>query len=88
MLNKKLVRVSPHLIDSLLLVTGVLMIIHSAYSSSLPGWMMVKFALIAIYIGLGIITMKREAHRKWTFPLAIGCFITAAYLAINKPSMV
>lgn len=85
MLKHTVVRTGPHLVDTLLLATGLVMVFSIGYHASLPSWLVVKFVVIILYIVTGIFYFRLERFSKITLPLALGFFFTTAYLAINKP---
>ncbi len=81
-----LVRFGPHLIDTLLLASGVALWMTLGVSPLTAGWFGVKLLLIVVYILLGI-TAFRTHHRGQAvlvFLAALAIFLTIAWLALFK----
>lgn len=58
-LQRRWVKVAPHLVDTLLLVLGVvLMVILSLWPHQHP-WLAAKLIALLVYIGLGTVAIKR-----------------------------
>lgn len=55
--NHKLVKVLPHVIDTLLLVLGVVMA-YQLSISPFSGWLAAKLVGLLAYIGFGVVTMR------------------------------
>ncbi|KAF0806706.1 invasion gene expression up-regulator, SirB [Alcanivorax xiamenensis] len=59
MLRRRWVRVTPHLVDTLLLILGVtLMVLLRAWPHQTP-WLAAKLLALVAYIGLGTMAIKR-----------------------------
>ncbi|AOE48741.1 SirB2 family protein [Kangiella sediminilitoris] len=86
MLTKKWVKITPHVIDTLLLLSGVLLL-ATFYGWTVTSWLAIKLLLIVVYIGFGIITFKtnKTSLRGIAFTLAIISFASILYLARIKP---
>lgn len=59
LLEKKIVRIAPHIIDTVLLTAGVVL---SALAQQYPGidsWLTVKIVALIAYIVLGVFALKR-----------------------------
>jgi uncharacterized membrane protein SirB2 len=56
--NTKLVRIAPHVIDTLLLVFGIALAVQLSLSPVSNGWLMAKIAGLIDYIGCGVMTMR------------------------------
>lgn len=82
-----LVRFGPHLIDTLLLASGIALWILMSYSPITSGWFGVKLILIVVYIVLGIsaFRQKSSAGAVLTYLAALAVFVLIAALALFKP---
>jgi len=60
--TQKWVKITPHVIDTLLLALGVAMAI-SLRISPLEGWLAAKLIGLLAYIGFGVLTMRAATHR-------------------------
>lgn len=85
MLQKKWVKISPHIIDTLLLASGITLWV-TWYGAVFQSWITAKLILIVLYIVFGIITFKASSKglRGIAFSLAIISFATILYLARTK----
>lgn len=80
LLNHRLTRVLPHLVDTLLLGSAIGMAILIRQYPFADGWLTAKFIALLVYIALGSVALKRgRTHtiRKAAFVAALA---TAAYL--------
>jgi len=69
---RRCVRIGSQLIDSALLGSALLLLGALQVNPFLQPWLCVKLALLLVYIGFGILALRR---RKWLcFVLALGCF--------------
>lgn len=74
------VRIGSQLIDSALLGSALLLLSALQINPLMQPWLCVKLALLLVYIGFGILALRR---RKWFFfVLALGCF--AMMLSVAK----
>lgn len=82
-----LVRFGPHLIDTLLLASGVALWILMSYSPIASGWFGLKLILIVVYIvlGIGAFRQKSAPAAVLTYLVALAVFILVAALAVYKP---
>ena len=85
MLQKKWLKITPHIIDTLLLASGITLWVTWYGAVSMP-WLNFKVLMIIAYIVFGIITFKTQtkALRGIAFTLAIGSFATILYIARTK----
>ncbi|WP_111641315.1 SirB2 family protein [Marinimicrobium alkaliphilum] len=85
--HTKPIRIAPHVIDTLLLVTGFTLAGMMRFSPGDHPWLMGKLILIVVYIGFGIAAMKSGSFgKRMIFALlALSTFITIMVLAFLKP---
>ncbi|PJG60417.1 SirB2 family protein [Aeromonas cavernicola] len=60
-LQQKWLKVLPHINDTFLLLCGVLLAVMLQMSPSQQPWLMAKLIALMLYIGLGIMALKRTA---------------------------
>ena len=89
-LQRRWVRVVPHINDSVLLLSGVALIVSQGFYpfTEQQSWLTAKLFGVIIYILLGHVALGRR-HRslslRWvTFILAVSCFCLIAQAAITK----
>ncbi len=80
LLNKKVVKVLPHIIDTFLLISAIVLVVMiGIYPFTASGaWITAKVIALFFYIGFGTMTIKRaksQTQRAVFFVLAIATFI-------------
>jgi uncharacterized membrane protein SirB2 len=86
LLQKKLVKILPHIIDTLLLVSAFALAITLKYTPGAHPWLMTKIVLLVVYIILGIIAFKNANPRvrKLSWLVALVVFIYIFSVAMTK----
>ena len=80
--QNKLVRVVPHIIDTILLLSAIALVIMSRQYPFVTAWVTAKLVAVIIYIAAGVMLMrvaKEHWHRVAAFGLALVSF---AYILI------
>ena len=83
-LQAKWVRISPHIIDTVLLLSAIGMLVSAGM---FPAWVHVKIALLVVYIGLGVMAFRKAktSGQKAGFLLAaIAVYLFIVSVAITK----
>ncbi|MEP5569226.1 MAG: SirB2 family protein [Halioglobus sp.] len=78
--DARLVRVLPHLIDTLLLASAVAMLFIWGVSPLELPWVMAKIVALLVYIGLGMAVMRFAKSREWRVTAYIAALAVAAYI--------
>ncbi|MDZ7668883.1 MAG: SirB2 family protein [Gammaproteobacteria bacterium] len=76
--REKWVRIAPHVVDTLLLILGVIMAIQLSMSP-FSGWLGAKLLGLLAYIGFGVLTM-RAASRPLQLVGFLGALLSVAYI--------
>ena len=88
MLKRRWVRILPHLINTLLLVTGFAVAwIGWRYPVELHGWITAKVIALVVYIVLGVIAFKRGRPAPVRIAAFFGALAVYGYIvlvALNK----
>lgn len=90
MLQKRWVRILPHLNDTILFISGIVLVfITHMYPFTPQGaWLTEKLFGVIIYILLGYVALgkrERSVNLRWlAFLLALGCFYLVIRLATTK----
>lgn len=77
LLNKKWVRIAPHIIDTVLLITAFSLAFMINQYPFFAGWLTVKLLGLVVYIVLGVIALKKgktKAVRGVAFVVALATF--------------
>ena len=77
LLQHKLTRIAPHVVDTLFLLSGIFMLVIAAMNPFTQPWLLAKFAALIAYIVLGTIAIRRgptKNARVVAFVAAIAVF--------------
>lgn len=82
-----LVRFGPHIIDTLLLASGVGLWWITRYAPWVQGWFGLKLFLVLVYIALGIAAFRARSRNGAVglYLMALFCFLAIGGLALFKP---
>ncbi|MEZ5505217.1 MAG: SirB2 family protein [Gammaproteobacteria bacterium] len=86
MLQKKWVKIVPHVVDTLLLVCAIALCVILSQYPFVESWLTVKVVMLVAYIGLGMVALKRgktKAIRTVAFFAALASFLFMASVAIS-----
>lgn len=89
-LQAKWVKISPHIIDTFLLVIGVVMAIKLALNPVEQLWLAEKLLAIVFYIFTGLYTLKFARNRSMQilgYLGALGWFMLVARIAMTKQNI-
>lgn len=89
MLNKKLVKIAPHVINTIMLVSGVVLAVHLGMKPGAHPWLMAKIIGLVVFIILGVGAFKVR-HRLLQKILWLDALVVFAYIisvAITKNPM-
>ena len=85
----KVLRFVPHINDTLLLFTGMMLMTITRYVPfGNADWLGVKLILVVLYVLVGMFCLKsppRSAKWRIGYALSIGCLCTIYWLATYKP---
>lgn len=86
MLRKKWVKILPHVISAILLVSGIVLAVHLSMSPGSQPWLMAKIIGLIAYIGLGVAAFKvpNPNARKLLWISALIVFAYIVSVAISK----
>ncbi len=86
MLSKKWVKILPHIISTILLVSGIVLAVELNMSPGSQPWIMAKIIGLVVYIGLGVAAFKvpNPTARKLLWISALIVFAYIVSVAISK----
>lgn len=88
LLTQRWLKIAPHVIDTLLLLSGILLVFIGSWLSADYGWIVAKIIALLGYIGLGVIAMRSHGKNRWlAFAGALLCFVYIAMVAVNKQAL-
>lgn len=84
-LNHRVWQVAPHIVDTLLLASGVALWITAGWP--ILSWLGVKLVLVLAYILAGMAAFKADDHSRASalYVLALIVFLGIAAMALHKP---
>jgi uncharacterized membrane protein SirB2 len=87
-LSAQWVRIVPHLIDTLLLASAIALVLMSHQYPLQQHWLTVKVVALLLYIGLGMVALKRGRTRttrtlSWLAALGVFAYIVAVAVSRN-----
>lgn len=80
-LQRKPVRIAPHVIDALFLVSGIAMLYVLSINPFTQSWLIAKFGGLVIYVLLGTIAIKRGPTLQIRVIALVGAVSVFAYIA-------
>lgn len=80
MMQRPWVRIVPHVVDSVLLLSGAWLAFQLG-ASGVRGWLPAKLVALVVYIVLGSIALKRGRTRGVRAAAAVAAVLTFAYIA-------
>lgn len=86
-LQQRWVKITPHVNDTLLLVTGITLAVMTGQYPFVHAWLTVKIICLLLYIGLGMMVIRHGRSRQQritSFLLAIIVFVYMLGVAENK----
>ncbi len=87
LLDRGLTKTVPHVVDTLLLLSGITMLVMASISPLSQSWLTVKLSALLLYIVLGTLALKRGKTRNakaGAFVLALLTFFYIATVALTR----
>lgn len=78
LLQEKWLKIAPHALATLLLLTGIGLVFQGNWLDGEYGWIIAKVVAMLGYIGLGVLAMHNQGQRRWQ--LTGGAFLCLAYI--------
>jgi uncharacterized membrane protein SirB2 len=86
--RRKWLRIAPHFLDTLLLLSGIGLIFHGDWLSAEYAWIIAKLIALLCFIGLGAVAMRMQGKIRWlAFAGALLCLIYIAGVALSKQAL-
>ncbi|MEO8407458.1 MAG: SirB2 family protein [Oxalobacteraceae bacterium] len=89
-LQRRWVRIAPHVIDTLLLTSALVLVFWSGQYPFVQNWLTAKVIALIAYIGLGTIALKRGKTRAVRVSAFIAALLVFAYIvgvAVTRQAM-
>ena len=79
-LQARITRILPHVVDSLLLISAILLAIRIQQYPLIHGWLTAKVVALVLYIGFGTVALKRGRTRRVRTVAALAAMAVFAYI--------
>jgi uncharacterized membrane protein SirB2 len=79
-LDRRATRIAPHIIDTLVLATGIGMLLATSLNPFAHSWLMAKFAGLVLYVLLGTLAIKHGSNQVIRIGALIAALATFAYI--------
>ena len=73
-LSERWVRVAPHVVDTVLFITGVALVVQTD-RWPLPGWLVAKLTALVVYVVLGSLALRRAPTRDLRIASLVGALV-------------
>lgn len=80
LLQHRITKIAPHVIDTLLLISAVVLVFMSGQYPFAESWLTAKLIALVVYIGLGIVALKRGKTKGIRIAALIAALLTFAYI--------
>lgn len=80
LLQKKWVKIAPHIIDTILLGSAVGMLVVASMNPLQQPWLIAKIIGLVVYVLLGTVALKRGKTRKIRLFACAGSLMTVTYI--------
>ncbi len=85
MLANKWLKIGPHVLAGLLLLSGIALVFQGNWLSGEYGWIVLKLLLMFAFIGFGMLTLKQQGEKRWyALAGAVFCLAYIFKLAFTK----
>lgn len=87
LLQHRITRIAPHVIDTLFLATGIALTVQLNLAVMQNHWLLAKFAGLVVYIVLGAIALRHGRNQRVRLAAFVGALLAFAYVvntAISK----
>lgn len=87
LLQTRVVRIAPHIIDTVFLLSGIGLIVTLNLPVMSQGWLLMKFAALIAYIVLGMIALRHGKTRRMrvtAFVLSLAVFAYIVGVALSR----
>ncbi|KAA3638162.1 MAG: hypothetical protein DWP95_13160 [Proteobacteria bacterium] len=81
----KFYKITPHVIDTLLLITGITVAAMVSFTMANSPWLTTKVVALFFYVGFGVLAMRGRGQMRWVgYLLATLTFIYIVAVAVTK----
>ena len=90
LLTRRWVKISPQVVDTVLLVSAIALAVQMRFSPMAQPWLMAKIIALLVYIGVGLVALRFGGTKQirlaaWLFGLLIFLYIVS--VAMSKSAL-
>jgi len=79
-LQKRWLRIAPHIIDSLLLASAIVLVIQTRQYPFVSAWVTAKLLMLLVYIGFGLLTLRFARTPAQSLAGLVGASLSFSYI--------
>lgn len=79
-LQQRWLKISPHIIDSILLASAIVLVIQTRQYPFVSAWVTAKLLVLVLYIGFGLLTLRLARTRRQSLIGFIGASLSFSYI--------
>lgn len=90
LLQQRWVKILPHIIDTLLLASAIILAVQWRLSPLVQPWLMAKIVALLVYIGLGMVALRfgrSKGTRLFAWLLGLLTFVYIVSVALSKSAL-
>lgn len=90
LLQQRWVKITPQIIDTVLLVSAIMLAVRLHFSPMEQPWLMTKIIALLVYIGIGLVALRfgrSKRTRLYAWLLGLVTFIYIVSVALSKSVM-
>lgn len=85
LLQEKWLKIAPHALASLMILTGIGLVFQGNWLDGEFGWIIAKIVGLVAYVGLGVFAIRSEGQKRQQFAIAtLACLLYVGSVAISK----
>lgn len=82
LLARKPVKIVPHVVDTLLLLSAIGLLVAYGWNPLVQGWLLAKIVLLVVYIALGLVALKPWYGAAVRVPAFVAAVAVFAWIVI------
>lgn len=79
-INTRVVRIAPHALDTVFLLTGIALVMKLGLALGPNTWLLAKFGGLVVYVGLGLVVFRFGRTLQARLLAFVGAIATFAYI--------
>jgi len=90
-LQMRMVRIAPHVVDTLLLLSAIALASQWGWAALQLPWLLAKIVALLVYIGLGVMALRAGLSKRvrvWAWLAALLVFAYIITVAVSKTPLV